>query len=363
MRLRNSALVFAALALVPFASADELRLKDGSVIKGKILGLEPGKDGAPGEFTVETPFVPGANAGEPGKIKVRQADVSTFSTDGDFLFATAGQTRAKGKVESTDNGVKVATPDGVVSSTVENIRDGWTPGSPSPDDKARAKLERRWEYTADISIIGKTGNGDAIGESTGLSAKNKGPDDDLTFYAKHEYSKSKALGGAWNKTADNLHAGIEYNSYFARPLFWYVRSDNGYDRVRELSFFSTDALGLGNLLIDNNTPGESQHLSIRGGLSYRFESYRNGLRSNTSSPGLDLGLHHDCEFKYFTMVNNLTYTPAFQDFSNFIALHDSYIEMPLANTENWKLRLGLSNEYRSRVVPGNKRLDTTYYLK
>lgn len=351
MRFRNTTLAIAALALVPFATADEIRLKDGSVIKGKILGLEPGKDGKPGEFTVESPSVT-------GPMKVNQADVSTFSTDGEFLFATAGQTRAKGKVESTADGVKVTTPDGVVTSKVENIRDGWTPGSPSPDDKARAKLERRWEYTADISIIGKTGNGESIGANGGLTAVNKGADDKLIFYAKMNYAKAKGPLG-WSKTADDLHAGLEYTSYFARPLFWYVRSDNGYDKVQQINFFSTDAAGLGTQLINN----DKQHLEVRGGLSYRFESYKNNLRQDTSSPGLDLGLHHDCQFQYFMMVNDLTVTPAFDDFSNFIAIHDSFIEMPLANSESWKLRLGMNNQYRSKIAPGADRLATIYYLK
>lgn len=357
MRLHTATLAVAAIALIPFASADELRLKDGSVIKGKILGIEQVEESGvtKGVFSVESPSLKGSDK-TPAKIP--QELVSTFSTDSEFLFATAGQTRAKGKVESTATGVQVSTPDGLITSNVENIKDGWTPGSPSPDDKARAKLERRWLYTADVSIIGKTGNGESIGANGGLTAVNKGPDDEMKFYAKMNYAKAKGPLG-WSKTADDLHAGLEYTSYFARPMFWYVRSDNGYDKVQQITFFSTDAAGLGTLLIDKAT----QHLSVRGGLSYRFESYKNNLRADTSSPGLDAGLHHDCEFEYFKMVNDLSYTPAFNDFSNFIAIHDSYIEMPLADGESWKLRLGVNNQYRSKVVAGTDRLATTYYLK
>ncbi len=356
MRSRNTILALAAFALVPFASADELRLKDGSVIKGKILGIEPGKDGAPGEFTVESPSFKGSDK---APVKIPQDTVSTFSTDGDFLFATAGQTRAKGKVESTADGVKVVTTDGVITSNVGNIRDGWTPGSPSPDDKARAKLDRRWEYTADIAIIGQTGNGESIGANGGLTAVNKGPDDEMKFYGKMNYAKAKAGAGDWNKTADDLNAGLEYTSYFSRPMLWYVRSNNGYNKVQQISFFTTDAVGIGSLLIDK----ETQHLTVRTGIAYRFESYRNNIRDDVSAPGLDFGLHHDCQFKHFSMVNELSVTPAFDDFGNIIALHDSYIEMPLANTESWKLRLGTNNQYRAQVTQGIDRLITTYYLK
>lgn len=363
MKIGNLALALTLVASAPFLRADEIRLKDGSVIKGKIVGLEAGKDGKPGEFSIESPSLKGSDK-TPAKIP--QDLVSTFSTDGDFIIATAGQTEAHGKVESVPDGVKIATPDGLVMSKVDNLKDGWRPGADSPADKARKKLERNWEYTADISIVGKTGNGESIGMSSGLQALNKGPDDELKFYAKHNYAKAKGPLG-WNKTADNLHAGVEYTSYFARPLFWYVRSDNGYDRVRQITFFSTDAVGVGDLLIDkagDPVTGEgAQHLSVRAGLAYRFESYRNNIQPDTSSPGLDLGLHHDCQFQYFKMNNDLTFVPAFDNFSNYIAYHDSNIETPLANTEQWKLRIGVYNEYRSKVIPGIRRLDTTYYLK
>lgn len=355
MKIGNPTLTLALLATVPFASADELRLKDGSVIKGKIVSLESGA------FTIESPSIPSKDKDTPnvpGTLTVKQSEVVTFSTDEAMFIATAGRTEANGPVNSTSEGVSVKTPDGVVASKVDNLRDAWRPGAKSPAEKAADKLKRRWEYTMDVSVIGKTGNGESIGAAGGIAAVNKGPDDELKFYAKANYAKAKADTG-WNKTADDLHAGVDYVSYFHRPFFWYVRSDNGYDKVRQIQFFSTDAAGLGSMLIDN----DQQHLSVRGGLSYRFESYRGGIRGNLSSPGLDFGLHHDCEFKYFVMVNDLSVTPTFDDFSDFIALHDSYIEMPLANTESWKLRMGVSNQYRSKVLPNVDRLDTTYYLK
>ena len=353
--LLRSSLPLALLAITPFVQADELKFKDGSVLKGKIVGLESGEDGKPGTFTIESPSVK-------DPIKVNQADVVTFSTDHPFFIATAGQTEAKGVVESTADGVKVTTADGVVTSSVANLKDGWNPGDPSPSDRAAAKLKHHWEYSADISITGKTGNGEAIGTNIGLEAVNKGPEDELKFYTRYDYSKARALNApaGWSKTSDNLHAGLVYDSRFASPLLWYVRSDNGFDRVRQITFFTTDAVGLGYQVIDN----KKQHLDVKVGLAYRYEDYKPsaGL-DNTNSPGLDVGLHHDCEFEYFKMVNDLTYTPAFDSFSNYIIMHNSYLETPLANSENWKLRAGLANEYRSRIAPGNKYLDTTYYIK
>lgn len=341
------AAAIAALAISPLVRADELTLKDGSVLKGKITAIE---DGA---FVFKSVAV-----ADP--VKVKQTDILSFSTDGDIFVGTASQTVVKGKIEAAAAGsVKVTTPEGVSVIRIDNIRDGWTPGSPSPAERALEKLKRHWEYTADIAITGKTGNRESVGESSGLQALNKSPEDETKFYLKHNYAKTKGPLG-WSKSADDLHAGVDYTSYFARPFFWYARTDNGYDKVKYISFFSTSALGVGDLLIDK----DYQHLSVRGGFSYRYEAYQDFTgRSDTSAPGLDLGIHHDCEFKYFKMVNDLSYTPSINDFNDCIILHDSYIEMPFANTDVWKLRMGVSNEYRSKVVSGVDRLDTTYYLK
>lgn len=353
-------LPLALLALVPLVKADELKFKDGSVIKGEIKSLQQveDEDGVKhGVFTIQSPSVK-------DPIKVEQKDVVSFSTEKPFFIATAGQTEVKGKVESTDSGVKVAGVDGAVTSSVDNIKDGWRPEDPSPADRAREALSRHWQYEVNLSIIGKTGNGESIGAASGLIAKNKGPDDDLMFYARHNYAKARAANSTtgWQKTGDDLHAGVEYTSLFARPLFWYVRSDNGYDRVRQITFFSTDAVGLGTMIIDN----KKQHLSVRAGAAYRFERYRptSGI-DDTNAPGIDAGLHHDCEFKYFAMNNDITVTPSINDFTNVIALHNSYLETPLADSENWKLQLraGVQNEYRSRAIAGLRKLDTTYYLK
>ena len=154
-------LALAALATAPLVRADEITLQDGSVLKGKISAIEEGA-------------IVFQSAAVADSIKIKQSDVTSFSTDGDIFLGMASQTVVKGKVESATPGtVKVTTPEGVNMLKVENIKDGWTPGSASPAERTLAKLKRHWEYTADISIIGKTGNRESIGESAGLQALNK----------------------------------------------------------------------------------------------------------------------------------------------------------------------------------------------
>jgi hypothetical protein len=62
------------------------------------------------------------------------------------------------------------------------------------------------------------------------------------------------------------------------------------------------------------------------------------------------------------LVNRLTVVPTFEDFSNYRAMHESFYELPLANP-NWKLRLGLANDYNSEPGLGVQKMDTSYFTR
>jgi len=40
---------------------------------------------------------------------------------------------------------------------------------------------------------------------------------------------------------------------------------------------------------------------------------------------------------------------------------DTALAVPLGNSDIWKLKLGVTNEYNSQPQPGLDRLDNTYY--
>jgi len=82
-----------------------------------------------------------------------------------------------------------------------------------------------------------------------------------------------------------------------------------------------------------------------------------------SSATLDFGLAHSYRFgEYFKMKNDLTFVPATDDFANYRIVHDSGVEIPVGSGENWKLRMGIKNEYESEST-AEKKLDTSYYTK
>ena len=107
---------------------------------------------------------------------------------------------------------------------------------------------------------------------------------------------------------------------------------------------------------------DHQSLVVRSGVGYRYTSFSNG-NENESSPTLDFGLAHTYKYKdAFSMENDISYVPSFDDFGNYRVVHDSGIEIPVGSGDQWKIRMGVKNEYHSQPAV-EKKLDTTYYTR
>jgi len=63
-----------------------------------------------------------------------------------------------------------------------------------------------------------------------------------------------------------------------------------------------------------------------------------------------------------TLVNRLSLVPSFNDFANYRATHESFLEVPTTNP-SWKVRFGLSNDFNSKPGAGVEKLDTSYYAR
>jgi hypothetical protein len=80
------------------------------------------------------------------------------------------------------------------------------------------------------------------------------------------------------------------------------------------------------------------------------------------SAGLDFGFSHRLQLDNSVVVNRLSYVPTFEDFANFVLTQESSLELPLLSSQ-WKLRLGVANDYNSHPGKGVSRLDTTYFTR
>lgn len=340
--MNKTHLLRASLALCAVAfgaaslSADVVETKNGARIVGKVSKIDGGS------VVVATDFA--------GAITIKQSEVVSINTDAPVAVRLASGTRIDGKVSGSAGNLQVAGADGTISTAVEKVAASWTAGGKDPE---LAVLERGWAYEANVDVVGKSGNKSQLGTSAGLRATLAGLHDKLVFYTAYDRQVTDGT-----KSADQFKAGTDYQSNFSGKKSWYVRDEGGFDRIKDIQFYNVAAFGLGYDLIK----APKQTLTGRAGLSFRTENYKNPLTTDVNSAGMDFGLAHTLQFDHASLVNRLSVVPAFDDFSNFRATHESFLELPLANP-SWKLRMGVNNDYNSKPGLGVDKLDTGYFTR
>ncbi|EDY81292.1 hypothetical protein VDG1235_910 [Verrucomicrobiia bacterium DG1235] len=336
-------LTAAATLLASAAFADVIVTKDGSSINGKIVGIDDGK------ITVATDFA--------GEITIDQAQVSSLSTDEPIYLTLENGTTILGPVSGSEAGLNVASDNGSLSTELSKVTESWQPGTQSPSearDAATVKsLQRHWAYEAAFDLTGKSGNKSSTGMGTSFRATLAGKEDTLAFFARANFQDADGV-----KSADDARGGVDYSNNFGDNFNWYVRSEFGYDAIKDIDQLFTVSAGFGKLLSDT----ETRRLNIRAGVGYLSENYGDIFREDTSAASLDIGLSHRETLTWGTWVNRATFTPTIEDFGNFRFLYDTSLELPL-KSEGWSIRTGVNFDYNSEVVGTEKELDTTYYVR
>jgi hypothetical protein len=329
------ALLATSLSLT--ARADVVETRNGARLVGTVTGM----DGT--VVTLNTDYA--------GTLAIKQSEVVSVTTETPQFYRLSGGTVMQGTLQTNSAGqLLIAGQDGTITTQVANVAASW---GPTGEDPAVATLRRKWRYEAGVDISGKDGNSQQLGTALSGRATLKTPQDTLEFYTAYNRQKSDGV-----KSADQFRLGVDYQNNFAGRTSWYMRDEGGFDRIKDIDLYNVAAVGLGYDAIKKL----NQTLTLRAGLSYRYEGYGDPLAEDVSSAGLDFGLKHDLTLPNSRLSNSLTYTPAFDDFGNFRIIHDSGYEMPIAASQ-WRLRIGLANDYTSRPPVGREKMDTTYYTR
>jgi len=324
--------ILVALALTSALRADVIETKDGSRIVGTLTKVDKGKL-----------YLSTAAAGD---IVIDQAEVVSIVTSHSLSVRLDSGTRLDGRITAQNGDAKIIGSEGIVSTPISHLAQSWPLDGLDP-------LADHWIYEATLDINGTTGNKSQLGTAAGFSAKRVGPMDETDFY--FAYNRQVTEGEV---SADQFKAGIDYTSNFSNRGSWFVRDEAGFDKIMDIKFYETAAVGVGEDLIKN----KFDLLTARVGVAYRYDDYTSITTPNVNSAALDLEIAHDFKTSEFELVNKVVVLPAVNDFSNVMLTQDSYFQIPLKNPA-WKLRLGLSNSYESQPPAGIQKLDTTYYTR
>jgi len=328
--------LLAVFILATTASADVIETTGGSVLRGRVIASDEGV------IKIETDF--GAT------VEINQDQIKSIVIDDPVFVALENGNSIKGSVATEASGVRVSGLDSELQSSIADISAVWRDGDMSPADKVAAALERKWAYQTAFDLNGRQGNSDRVFLGFTARAALEGPDDRLIFLGNYSQAEENGV-----TTEDQGKFGVDYSNFFSERFSWYVRTELGFDGTKDLDLRSQTAAGIGYSIIKR----ENQSLETRAGINYRFENY--GMGTDFDSAGLDVGLIHTYTLKWGKMRNLLTYTPSFNDFGNFVLLHDSSLELPLGTGEFWRMRFGVKNDYTSEPPAGLVKHDWTYY--
>lgn len=338
MKLTKSCALIAIVLSSTLAQADVIRTTDGATLTGTITLIDKGV------IHLDTAYA--------GTLEIKQDLVESFESDEPRVLRLESGTVMAGPIKGSDDGtIRIQSEDGVLETSTSKVAAAWAPDSEDPEV---ARNRREWRYDASFDLSGKDGNTDKYELGTSLKAELKGPDDTLAFFFRYEQAEEED-----NKTEDNIAGGGSYESFFSETLGWYVRTELENDRIEDIDLRSTSAGGLSYRLINK----DHQSLIARSGLGYRYTSYGDDDKDDESSATLDFGLAHSYQFENKIQIKNeLTYVPAIDDFGNYRVVHDSGIEIPVGSSDNWKVRMGLKNDYDSDTSADEK-MDTSYYTR
>lgn len=337
-----AAILFSAGTCALFS--DEVRLIDGSLVRGKIVHIRNGV------MSVEPSF-------SDKKIEIRMGEVENFATDEPVFLMMDTDAIFNGTVlPGFGDTISISSPHhGLSTAGTPEIAWLWRQGDPSPADLRVSKKERFWEFNCTAGLNLTTGTTESFTGRLGFEAINVGEVDKLKLFSYLRYSEVEDTA-----SEDNFHIGANYDDTKYKPILWYAKTDNGYDRVACQDFFSTTSLGVGYRLLETKL----DTLDFRLGGAFRYESYeRDAGIDNISTLAAEIGFDNELRLPFGKIVSTFTYSPSLEDpQGNYKITHHTYLQT--IYYENLvAIKTGMTNTYSSIVAVGNEYLNTTVYVE
>lgn len=223
-----------------YAVADEVILRNGDSLTGKIIGIKEGV------LTLETSY------SEP--IKIKYEEVREMSSSGTVeLHLTDGEI-LKGKMVTNTSGQLVIEADsGKKAETVEFAEIAAL--NPPP------KKTVAWKGNVTLGGNMQKGNSDTMNISAGAQAVRRTEDD--RFMANILYNRTEDNG---QSTAENTFSQLKYD-YFLNPKWYlYLNIDMLSNKFQDINLRTSVGPGIGYQVWDE----ENKVLNLEAGASYTY---------------------------------------------------------------------------------------------
>jgi putative salt-induced outer membrane protein YdiY len=331
MKHKHLLILFSLASCLAFA--DQIQLKSGDKITGKITKLDSGK------VTIQTDFA--------DEISVKWDKIAKLTSDSPIYLPGPNQkTLTVNSIERTDDEVVVSganTPETrIAAADVTFFRS-------ADDQKAYEKslrpgLMEEWSGGLTFGLALARGNSDTTNIASGLALARTTLNDQITLYLTSVYATDAILN---TTTSDAINAGARYDHNLTKRLFAYGSADFSYDQLQGLNLGSIIGGGLGVHVI--NRPNTT--LDFLGGLSWTRQAYIGNVVK--SFPSAQIGetftkhLFANTDFKQRGF-----FYPDLTNSSQYNAALDAGLSTKVYKRLSWQVTF--SDRYSSFPLPGKK---------
>lgn len=335
----NSTLKMAALTclvLVASACADQVVLKNGDRITGKIEGVADGK------LTVQSPAA--------GAIAVPLAEVQSFATDEPIAIHLKDGTVVNRRVQLADPGRFAIESGDTVQPQALQIAD-ITAVNPPP------KPAPKWTGQVTAGLTKTTGNTHIENRNLSAGAMRRSDNDRITLSMDYARGRQTDPGtGAKVTTEDWWRARGKYDYYVSPKL--YVYGDGRYekDAVALLDRRVLVGGGLGYQWVETDIT----KFRTEAGLASLYEKFDNAGGSNS-----EISLQAGYSFEHrltdtLLFVNDLAYYPSVDKFSDYYLTTTA--ELRASITPRIFGNIKVIFNYDKSPAPGQGSTDVKYIL-
>ena len=321
------------------AFADQIQLKSGDRITGKISKLDSGK------VTIKTDFA--------DEISVKWDKIAKLTSDAPLYVPGPNQkTLTVNSIERTDGEVVVSganTPETrIAAADVTLFRS--EDEQEAYEKTLRPGLLKEWNGGLNFGLALARGNSDTTNISSGLALARTTLTDKITLYLASVYATDAILN---TTTSNAINAGARYDHNLTKRLFAYASADFSYDELQGLNLGSIIGGGLGVHVI--NRPDTT--LDVLGGISWTRQAYIGNVVK--SFPSAQIGevftkhLFANTDFKQRGF-----FYPDLTNSSQYNAALDAGLTTKVYKRLSWQLTF--SDRYTSYPLPGKKSNDLLF---
>ena len=336
MRYKIMFLLAVTMLFAITSSADEIMFLNGNVITGKIVKLTDGNlvfdSDVAGEITIGLSKIQTLSSNE--AVVVNLKDGTSFYQR--LNSAQAGRFAIQGNESISSQEFLVA-----------DILSINPPIKPLP----------KWTGDLSLSITSTHGNTKSDSVAGSANASKRTEKDRTTVSA--DYAKSTNVNdvtGQDETVEDWWRARAKYDYFFSKKMYGYLDTRYEKDAVAELDRRITVGIGGGYQWIES----DEMNFSSEIGIASLYEKFDNQTDSN-SEISLQLGYHFDKKLaKNIKFINDLTYYPALQKFSDYYLTTTGEIRTNF--TEKFFANFKAILNYDASPAQGRHSTDTKYFL-